>query len=65
MGSYVDDISLSLSASSGAQSGDIAGGDFIVGGSGGASKSQIPTIAWIIAGAVAVIALFAFLMRKK
>ena len=60
MGSYVDDISLSLSASSGAQSGST--GDFIVGGSGGVNK--IPGWVWIGALVLGAALFFAFLIRK-
>jgi len=54
------DVGVSLATSSGAQGGQI--GDFIVGGSGGANKA--PTWIWIAAGVIAVLALFAFLLRK-
>jgi hypothetical protein len=54
------DIGVSIATSSGAQGGQI--GDFIVGGSGGVSKT--PTWIWLAAAAIAVIALFAFLLRK-
>jgi len=56
------DIGVSYAASSGVQGGDIKGGDFIVGGTGGANKT--PTWLWIAAGVVAVLALFAYLLKK-
>ena len=58
MGGY--DIGVSIATSSGAQGGKI--GDFIVGGSGGANKT--PTWLFIAAGALAVLALLAFMLRK-
>ena len=54
------DPSVSIAVSSGAQGGQI--GDFIVGGSGGVSKT--PTWIWIAAGVLGVLALFVFLLRK-
>jgi hypothetical protein len=56
------DIGVSVATSSGVQGGDITGGDFIVGGSGGAAKA--PTWLLIAAGVVVVLALFAFLLKK-
>lgn len=52
--------SLAFSDSSGSQTegGKITGGDFILGGSGGASKTAVP--AWAIV-AVAVVAVLLFL----
>ena len=54
------DIGVSIATSSGAQGVTI--GDFIVGGSGGVSKS--PTWLWIAAGVLLVVGLFAFMLRK-
>ena len=56
------DIGASFASSSGVQGGNIAAGDFIVGGSGGANKA--PTWLLIAAVAVTVLALFAFLLKK-
>ena len=58
------DIGASFSSSSGAQGGTIRTGDFIVGGSGGVSKT--PTWIWIAAAAAGLgaLALFVFLLRK-
>ena len=63
MGQFLDDVSLSLSASSGAQSArDVGTGSFIVGGSGGAN--QIPTWVWIGALLLGAGLVIAFLTRK-
>lgn len=56
------DIGVSVSTSSGAQGGTASTGDFTVGGSGGANKT--PTWLWIAAGAIAVLALFAWMLKK-
>jgi len=56
------DIGASFASSSGVQGGNITSGDFIVGGSGGANKA--PTWLWIAAAAIAVLALFAFMLKK-
>lgn len=56
--------SLAFSDSSGAQGGTIKTGDFIVGGSGGASKQQIPTVLILVGAALAVLALFAWMLKK-
>ena len=56
--------SLAFSDSSGAQGGTITNGDFIVGGSGGASKQQIPTVLIIVAAALAGIAFLAWMLKK-
>lgn len=55
--------SVSASTSSGAQGGNISTGDFIVGGSGGASKTSLPTlliIGGLVVAALALIGWFAF-----
>lgn len=59
------DIGASSSTSSGAQGGTSNTGDFIVGGSGGASKSMFPTWALIGIGVLAVFGLFAWMLKKK
>jgi len=46
------DIGASFAASSGAQGGTASIGDFIVGGSGGAGKVQIPWWVWAGLGVV-------------
>lgn len=56
--------SLAFSDSSGAQGGTITNGDFIVGGSGGASKQQIPTVLIIVVAAVAVLGLLAWMLKR-
>jgi len=57
------DIGASFASSSGVQGGNITSGDFIVGGSGGASKT--PT--WLLVAAVVItaLALFALLLKKQ
>ena len=57
------DIGASVATSSGVQGGNINNGDFIVGGSGGASKA--PSWLLIGAGVVVVLALFAVVLKKK
>ena len=54
------DIGASSSTSSGVQGGTINTGDFIVGGSGGASKT--PTWIFIVGGLVLVLGIFAFML---
>ena len=56
------DIGASFASSSGVQGGNIVSGDFIVGGSGGVSKS--PSWLWIAAVALAAVALFAWMLKK-
>lgn len=56
--------SLSASVSSGAQGGTISAGDFILGGSGGVSKSAVPTWAVIALGVVAVLVFFGWLIKR-
>lgn len=58
------DIGASFSSSSGAQGGNISAGDFIVGGSGGASKQQIPTSIIIGAIVLVVLGLFVWVIKK-
>lgn len=57
------DIGASSSTSSGAQGGNVTAGDFIVGGNGGVSK--VPSWLWIVGGVIAVVAIFAFMLRKN
>lgn len=57
------DIGASFSSSSGVQGGNVTSGDFIVGGSGGAGKA--PTWLLVAAGVFAVIALLAFLLKRR
>jgi hypothetical protein len=56
--------SIAVSASSGAQGGNISNGDFIIGGSGGASKQQIPTVLIVVVGAVALLGLLFWMLKK-
>jgi hypothetical protein len=56
------DIGVSVSTSSGAQGGTAGTGDFILGGSGGANKA--PAWLWMAAGVIAVLALFAWMLKK-
>lgn len=56
--------SLAFSDSSGAQGGTITTGDFIVGGSGGASKAAVPMWAIIGLGFVAVLVFFAWVLKR-
>ncbi len=56
------DIGVSTSSSSGAQGGTIKGGDFIVGGSGGASK--LPSWVLIAGGLLLVLGIFAWMLRR-
>jgi hypothetical protein len=58
------DIGASSSTSSGAQGGTVNAGDFIIGGSGGANKSSIPMWLIIGAGALVVMGLFAWMLKK-
>ena len=58
--------SLAFSDSSGAQSegAKITTGDFIVGGSGGASKTAVPAWAIVAVGIVAVLIFFGWLAKR-
>jgi hypothetical protein len=58
------DVGLSSSASSAAQSGgDWGSGDFIIGGSGGVTKT--PTWIFLALGGVGLLLVFWFAFRKK
>jgi hypothetical protein len=57
------DIGASFSSSSGVQGGNITGGDFIVGGSGGAN--QVPGWIWIALVVVGAVVLLKFLFSSK
>jgi hypothetical protein len=58
--------SLAFSDSSGAQTegSTITTGDFIVGGSGGASKTAVPAWAIVAIGVVAVLIFFGWLAKR-
>jgi len=58
--------SLAFSDSSGAQSegAKITGGDFIIGGSGGASKTAVPAWAIVAVGVVAVLIFLGWLIKR-
>lgn len=57
--------SLSISGSSGAQTGDVRHGDFIVGGSGGANKPNLIVIVAIAIGVIAALGFLAWLLKRK
>ena len=57
------DIGVSVAQSSAAQAGDISGGDFIVGGSGGTNK--IPAMVWVILAIGGVLLAFKFLFTSR
>lgn len=59
------DIGVSASESQGIQTGAVSNGDFVVGGSGGASTGGIPTSVIVGIIALAVLGVFVWFIGKK